>query len=326
MIPSIRKKSVFTLPLTTVFPFSGKVPVLPLNERLQIIEDIARFCLTSSDSAEVYLTDEPALENEYKNYTIKAQEVRKLLLEIRCTTGVGFFRPVSAPAGYREKGILAKDFVELEVTQMHWHFRKLKYDILIPPLEKSIFALTEQETAEYFAWFMEKVPERVAYISGVCAKELHIPVEKMDCSPESLLLLWKWFRRKAKTERVHRTHKEKQDQRFPNVIFQNKRQLTLETEYILRDVGMYLGETFRKNNPAIYWTYDTKPRRYFFVNHPLLKGFVDYSTGKRFEASFEPIHMAGVQAAKVLKHNATDEDLLNLYKFWDKMREPGSID
>lgn len=80
MILSTRKKSDFTLPLTTVFPFSGKVPVLPLNERQQIIEDIARFCLTFSDSAEVYLTDEPALENDYKNYTIKAQEVRKLLL------------------------------------------------------------------------------------------------------------------------------------------------------------------------------------------------------------------------------------------------------
>ena len=70
---------------------------------------------------------------------------------------------------------------------MHWHFRKLKYDILIPKLDKNIFKLTEEETAAYFEWFMEQIPERVAYVSQVCAKELHISVERMDCSPESLL-------------------------------------------------------------------------------------------------------------------------------------------
>ena len=49
----------------------------------------------------------------------------------------------------------------------------------------------------------------------------------------------------------------------PDELFANKRQLTLETEYIIRDIGMYLGETFRKNLPCIFWTYYTKPTRDF---------------------------------------------------------------
>lgn len=35
---------------------------------------------------------------------------------------------------------------------MFWRFRKLTYDILIPPLGKSIYQLSEQEAADYFAW------------------------------------------------------------------------------------------------------------------------------------------------------------------------------
>ena len=71
-----------------------------------------------------------------------------------------------------------------------------------------------------------------------------------------------------------------------------------------------------KNNPNIYWTYYTKPRRDFFVNHPLLKGFVDRTFDKPFEASFEPIHMAHVQAVKIMKKTAKETDLLNIYNIW----------
>lgn len=202
---------------------------------------------------------------------------------------------------------------------MQWRFRKLNYDVLVPKLDKSIFKLNEEETAAYFAWFMEQVPHRVAYVSSVCAKELRVPVEQMDCSPESLLLIWKWFRKRAKTEREILTEEKKKNSAYVNGMFRVGRQLTLETEYIVRDVGMYLAETFRKNHPQIYWTYYTKPKRNFFVNHPLLKGFVDMTTGVPFYAEFEPIHMAGVQASKILSGRSKDTDLLDVYNFWVKM-------
>ena len=201
---------------------------------------------------------------------------------------------------------------------MYWRFRKLAYDILIPKLDKSIYKLTKKEAAAYFKWFMDQVPERVAYVSQVCAKELHISVKRMDCSPKSLVLLWKWFRKRAETEPVIRTEEEKKQPGYADGMFRNERQLTLETEYILRDIGMYLGETFRKNHPQIYWTYYTEPKRDFFANHPLLKGFVDMTTGVPFYAAFEPIHMAGVQASKILSKKSEDTDLLQIYTIWSQ--------
>ncbi len=203
---------------------------------------------------------------------------------------------------------------------MRWHIRKLTYDVLVPNLKKSIFKLSEEEAAIYFEWFMEQVPQRVAYISQKCADELRVSADCIDCSPESLLLLWKWFRKRAKTETVIISEGEKSQPAYANGMLCNKHQLTLETEYIIRDIGMYLGETFRKNHPQIYWTYYTKPKRSFFVNHPLLKGFVDMTTGVPFDAEFEPIHMAGIQARKILNGKSKDADLFDIYAIWaDKM-------
>ena len=138
----------------------------------------------------------------------------------------------------------------------------------------------------------------------------------MNCTPESLHLLWKWFLQRAETESVVYVDEEKHNNKISNSIWRKEKQLTLETEYILRDIGMYLGETFRKNHPNIYWTYYTKPRKDFFVNHPILKGFVDRTFNQPFEACFEPIHMAKIQATKVMDKTAKTVDLLNLYSIW----------
>lgn len=187
-------------------------------------------------------------------------------------------------------------------------FRKRDYQYSEPPFGKSIYDLTEQEAAEYFDWYLQVLPGRVDYVSEVCAAELGISKEKLDCSPESLVLLWKWFRRRTKTEPG------------PTPADPKQRVLTRETELLLRDVGMYLGETLRKNVAGLHWSYYTEPKKDFFCNHPLLKGFVDMTSGKPFYAVFEPIHMAGIQARKLLRHASGDRDLYNLYCIWAQKR------
>lgn len=87
---------------------------------------------------------------------------------------------------------------------------------------------------------------------------------------------------------------------------------------------MYLGETLQKNLPGIYWTYYTEPCNDFFQNHPLLKGFVDRTTGTPCPVCFEPIHMARVQASKILTGKSGDEDLRKLYNVWAVKTEVGT--
>ena len=48
---------------------------------------------------------------------------------------------------------------------MFWTFGKLTYDILIPPLGKSIYQLSEQEAADYFAWYHTEPPRtRICFV------------------------------------------------------------------------------------------------------------------------------------------------------------------
>ena len=189
---------------------------------------------------------------------------------------------------------------------MFFFTKPVAYDYLVLPLEKSIYDLTPAQARRYFEWYMEKLPERVAYVSRVCAKELLIPQARMDCSPESLILLWRWLRRRAKTELS------------PCPGDPKRKVLTTETELILLDVGMYLGETLHRNVPGLQWSCYTQPKKDFFCNHPLLTGFVDMSSGKPFQAVFEPIHMAKVQATKLLRHTSLAHDLYDLYELWAK--------
>lgn len=184
--------------------------------------------------------------------------------------------------------------------------KKVPYDYLVLPLNKSIYDLSPEEAQQYFNWYMEKLPERVAYVSQVCARELHIPAKQLDCSPESLVLLWRWLRRRARTELS------------PCPGDPKRMVLTAQTELLLLDVGMYLGETLQRNVLGLKWSYYTEPKKDFFCNHPLLEGFVDMTSGKPFHAVFEPIHMAKVQATKLLRHASGTHDLLDLYELWAK--------
>jgi hypothetical protein len=198
----------------------------------------------------------------------------------------------------------------------HWHPQEFTYDILIPKLDKSIFALTEEEAEAYFQWFMERVPERVAYVSKVCASELGISEDRLDCSPESLVLLWRWFILRGKTETVPEPEDRQLKNTQKSAIARIERQLTLETEYIIRDIGMYFGETLRKNNSSLYWTYYTTPTTDFYQNHPLLMGFISRKGESVFKMPFEPIHMAHVQGVNLLDNSAKETDLLKVYNFW----------
>lgn len=182
-------------------------------------------------------------------------------------------------------------------------FRKQQYEFLPQPFEKRVFDLNPTEATAYFDWYMAALSDRVAYVSQICAKELGVSPARLDLSPDSLVLLWKWFRKRAKT------------QPGPTPANPKQKVLTPETELLLRDVGMYLGETMRRNLPGLYWTHYTAPKNDFFVNQPLLKGFSEPGHPD-FEPVFEPIHMAGVQAMKLLRHESSNYDLCNLYCLW----------
>lgn len=183
-----------------------------------------------------------------------------------------------------------------------WQRKELIYDICIPPISKPFALLSSDETKEYYKWYIEKIPERIYYLSRMISKDLGTEGSPILLSPESLVMVWKWFLGVAKTEAGE----------------SGGWQLDLQTEYIIMDLGMFLGELFNSRYKSINWSYFESPKTDFFVNRPVLTGFVDNSVSPPFHAVFEPIHMVRVQACKILMNRQKDDDLLNVYEKWAK--------
>lgn len=209
---------------------------------------------------------------------------------------------------------------------MFKRFKKVHYDMLIPPLNKPFSELTAKEAETFFVWYTGKIPERIEYLSQCCARQLRIDVANFDLSPQSLIPLWHWFLDVAQTERTPKRQLEvlrKEYQKCPipidlqnYMLSQSRDQFSLQTEYILRDIGMYIGAVFVKNKPSIHWGFYGEPKTDCFTNKPVLIGFVDSGFNPPFNMVFEPIHMVGVQASNIWDGTQHECDLYDLYQRW----------
>ena len=194
-----------------------------------------------------------------------------------------------------------------EVRLMRWNPEHLTYNICIPPITRNFCEMTHDETEAYFSWFMGVIPQRIAYLSETCAAQLKCDRSELDMSPTSLCVLWRWFLQVMEVEEA------------PNSTSSRpQKQLTLQTEYILRDMGMYLGETFVLNHKSLHWGYYETPRSDFFVNRPVITGFEDRRYTPPFKAVFEPINMVRVQALKSMSKPSNENDLIELFVNWEK--------
>lgn len=202
---------------------------------------------------------------------------------------------------------------------MFWR-KRISYGILLPPVTKNLDRLTKEEAQAYFDWFTGKLDERVEYLRTFSKCNL-------DYTPKSLVPLWAWFLRNAEIEitpgeQLKKLRKDLEKAGFPlveEVLRDKTRQFTLETECIIRDIGMYLGEIFVKSHPCLYWSYYTKPKNDLFVNRPLLMGFPNEVFPEKKGMPFEPIHMTHVRASRLLDGMAGKKDLLELYDIWESM-------
>ena len=184
---------------------------------------------------------------------------------------------------------------------LHWQKKPLTYAICIPPLTLHYYEMNNEEAQAYYDWFMGILDQRIEYLSKFVAAKLNCEEKIFDLSPESLIPLWKWFLTIAEKE--------------PATVGQNDFQLSLQTEYIIRDIGMYLGKTFIKNDTYLYWTLRKKPKSDFFYNQPVIDGF--YRTLKDTPV-FEPIHMTRVQAVGIMDQTAKEDGLFRVYEKWEK--------
>ena len=203
---------------------------------------------------------------------------------------------------------------------MYWQKRKLEYDISILPILKSFEEFNSIEAEMYFKWFTGQLKDRIIYLQKFSNVSL-------DYSENSLIDIWNWFLKNAKIEVTPRSKMNDEKNRLKGyskeiaeaVLAEQSKQFSLETEYIMRDIAMYLGEVFVKNNPSISWGYHMNVKVNSFANMPLLVGFEDRNFDPPFEANMEPIHMVHVQACNIFDNSQNEKDLKNLYEIWQRM-------
>ena len=202
---------------------------------------------------------------------------------------------------------------------------QISYEICIPPLKKPCCEFNHEEAEAFFQWHMAHIDERISYLRSVLEEE-NAP-RKLDLSPESLMPIWRWFLSVAEIEQTPTDRLEELEALWlsKNIPFtedwlrRSQQQFSLETEYILRDIGMYLGQVFVLNHPEITWTYYETPKTDFFVNIPLLSGFYDMHFSPPFRMFFVLFYMSGVQAARMFRGAQSENDLFRIYKRWESL-------
>lgn len=191
------------------------------------------------------------------------------------------------------------------------------YEILVPPYPLEFDDWSREKAADYLAWFVLHVPERAAYVyhaaTGNSLPDGAIP-------PECLIDIWSWFLKHAKIEPVPKQEIEYQRQKFGyfGEDFISKTRFNVRTEYLIRDIAMLMSAVFTTNYPNLYWDFASKPKKYIFINQPVLKGFVNTRYGKPFADVFQPVHMVHVQAVKFKERKSCITDLFDLFCLWEQ--------
>lgn len=198
---------------------------------------------------------------------------------------------------------------------MFWREQNLTYEILIPPLDKPFCQLSKREAQTYFDWYLSKQGERITYLKS--ASKLNL-----DYSVESLIPLWRWFLRQAKVEITPKIQLEELEAKlraenspFINEVLEDhKKQLSLQTEYILQDIARYFGEVYIRYHPSVYWGFYTRPKNEVSVNQPVLMGIPNAVYPDKPGTPRPVLQMVRVCALRLLSGDESRYDLYHLFE------------
>lgn len=201
---------------------------------------------------------------------------------------------------------------------MFWRKKEIVYPIPVLPLQKPFGKLKPKEAQAYFDWHQSVLQERIGILSEASGVDL-------DYTPESLLPLWHWFLKVGQVERTPPDQLKEMEAELSHgcnplaceILKDQEKRLTLVTEYVILDIGMYLGEIYARNHPQLRWGFYTAPRRDIFVNQPCILGFPNEYFPEKPGVPFNPSHMVRIQALRLLKGGYSRYDLLEIYRKWE---------
>ena len=196
--------------------------------------------------------------------------------------------------------------------------RDVQYDLLVSPFGYDYYHMTAKQAAGNFEWFLSVIPQRMEYLKNRCALDLRIPVEKLDFSAASLIPIWRWF---LKTARIEKTPKEElikmeEGAKIFGESFINLEQFTVATQFIMKDIGMYIGQSYVLNYPKLHWHYYTKPKNEINAKQPIIAGFYFKDQYTEGDAIVNPMNFVDGAAANIYDKTQKETDIYDFYMQW----------
>lgn len=195
----------------------------------------------------------------------------------------------------------------------------MNYTIIEPPSYGCSFRdMSRKEALEYYKWYIDQIPVRVKILQQVVRSSVNIDYQDWisDKSPESLKVLGFWFAENIRVIPVSKDYEGQFVNEIANVptqyqpIFKMPNYLlSRETQSLIIDIGMYLGEVFCAAHKQISWTLLTKNRRDAYYHEPVLTGF-----GKK--GICNPTALVDVWAKSAYEKRTTPLRLWELFDIW----------
>ncbi|MCM3137594.1 hypothetical protein M3573_04820 [Bacillus safensis] len=196
----------------------------------------------------------------------------------------------------------------------------MEYDLLEPPIKMESFeTLSKKEAKTHFEWFVEQIPDRIEVLKNVTNDEVDF-----NYTPESLIEVYSWYLSQIEIYELSEEDIGRELEslsRYPDFIYQDEKERLLanpveigKVDYaIAMDIGIYYGETIRRNYPQVKWTYFTKPKSHPFLNKPVL--YFNDADDDMISYEREPIDMMFVLNQRIKRGEITDHSLYELYQY-----------
>lgn len=218
-------------------------------------------------------------------------------------------------------------FFPKEVSKYTMKINQKKYIPLIWPIDKPSKELNKKEAELFFNWFINQIDGRSDYLRQIVSKQMNVPMSSLDYSFDSLTIVWKWFLQIAVISKTPKSilniiENELTKASHPPdfidlVVSESKSELSVITQYVIRDIGMYVGKVFITNHSTLRWEYHTS-KKDSKTNVPQIFGFVNNDYDPPFELEFDPIHFTEMQASKLLDKSQNEKDLYNICVRWSQ--------
>jgi hypothetical protein len=181
----------------------------------------------------------------------------------------------------------------------------ITYRVMQPPFTLNFSTMSKRELRDYYQWFRDAIPRRIAELTGAVNSSSNFKDWKADHRPSSLDDLGVWFATEVEARPRTQEGKIATQSPFP----QSSRELTNRTISLAVDIAKYLGEVLIRNHSSLRWDQIFGSKKSIDYGQPVVVGFVD-------EIARNPVRAVTTSAYGLMDKTYTGKRLHEVYDAW----------